>query len=95
MTVVTEMTFAKLTDRTRMDRLQGEILAFVSDFEERGYHNMDIARELVAAGFLRVRRENSSVRESFHQHVRDASIQYLAGMREISRKFTERLKKGH
>jgi hypothetical protein len=38
-----------LTDRTRLDRLQGEILALVSQFEGKGYSNAEVVRELLAA----------------------------------------------
>jgi hypothetical protein len=83
--------FKRARDRTRLDRLQGKILAFVSTFERDGYSNMDIARELAAAAFERCRREpNVSVSESFHQHIRDSCVRYLARIESLDAEFADK-----
>lgn len=52
-----EMTFSKLMDRSKLDRLEGEILALVADFEAQGYHQIDIANALQHAIMIRLKRE--------------------------------------
>lgn len=93
-----DSTFARMTDRSRLDRLQGEILAFVSDFEQEGYSNMEIARQLIGAAFLRARRERVLILDGFHRHVRDASDAYLTAAKDLNHRCTtiqESIKRGH
>lgn len=85
-----DQSFVQMTDRTRLDRLQGEILAFVSDFDQSGYSNMEIARELIAAAFKRSNREKLLIRDNFHQHVRDTCIRYLDGAAAITHEYADR-----
>lgn len=44
--------------RERLDRLQGKILAFVSDFESKGYNNLEVARALSHAAFVSAARHD-------------------------------------
>jgi hypothetical protein len=86
--------FLKSMDRTRLDHLKGEILAFVSDFEAQGYHNMDIARMLVEAGFNRADRDiTAGIPESFRQHVRDTCVRYLAEAEAFGEKVSRRIER--
>ena len=63
--------FEKSVDQTRLDRLRGEIIASVSEFEDEGYNNLEIARALVWVAYRRAFREKLWVQDSFFQHVRD------------------------
>lgn len=84
--------FRKNIDRSRLDRLEGEILAFVSDAESQGYSNMEIARALFQASLERAYREqNISVRESFVQFQRDQAIKSLAKYKELGYAVAKRI----
>lgn len=81
-----DKTFTELTDRARLDRLKGEILAFVSDFEAHGYTNLEIARELVGAAFERAWREpRNYLAESFYQHVHQVSGRLISESEHLIR----------
>lgn len=83
---MTERTFVQLTDRTRLDKLQGEILAYVSSFEEQGYGNMEIARELLAAAFKRAGREpRQYITKSFYHHVCQTTMRLLSDIEGLTR----------
>ena len=87
-------TFAEMTDRGRLDRLRGEILAFVSDFENNGYSNLEIARELVAASFNRAAREEKIyIEKSFYHHVLGVTSRLLGGMDALGREMATRVYK--
>ncbi len=91
---MTEQKFPRLTDRTRLDRLQGEILAFVSGFEGQGYDNLEIARELLGAAFERAGREpRQYITESFYQHVCQRTTQLLADMEGLTREMAAEYEK--
>lgn len=86
--------FEKSIDQTRLNKLRGEILAFVSDYEEKGYANMEIARALVWVGLKRSQREGDlSVSENFYHFLRDIAVDTLAREHQTVREATaERLK---
>jgi hypothetical protein len=87
-------TFAEMTDRSRLDRLRGEILAFVSDFENNGYSNLEIARELVAASFNRASREEKRyIEESFYHHVVGVTTRLIGEMNALGREMATRVYK--
>jgi hypothetical protein len=78
--------FFKSIDRSHLDKLQKEILAYAVTFKEKGYHNMDIARTLVEAGLSCADETQSiSISLSFHQHVRDVCIRHIADLEALGR----------
>jgi len=86
--------FKKCIDRSRLDRLEGDILAFVSDAEADGYTNIEIARALMRASLSRVDREkNSDLQKNFMQFQRDWAAQRLARYKEQDRTIVETLEK--
>lgn len=85
--------FEKSIDRTHLNRLEGEILAFVSDFEQQGYDNMEIARALFYAGVERAGREDGFIYESFLQFVRDWASRFIVGKREFVEKAARQAEK--
>lgn len=50
-------TFSELMDRSKLDRLDGEILALAADLEAQGYHPIDITNALQSAILIRLKRE--------------------------------------
>jgi hypothetical protein len=75
------LTFTDLIDRTRLDRLQADILAFAEKFRERGFNDLEIARELLAASFERAAREpRNYITESFYHHVCQTTARLLSRM---------------
>jgi len=77
-----ENLFTKSIDSTRQDRLLGEILAHVSDAEQQGYTNMEIARTLLRAAHERAWREPVRM-ESFLQWQIDEATRTQANVRTI------------
>lgn len=62
------------TEKTQhRDRLRGEIVAFVSDFNEQGYNNIDIAQALIWAAYHVVRREPAPEHYGFLKFIRDSA----------------------
>lgn len=62
------------TEQTRrQDRLRGEIVAFVSDFNDEGYDNFEIARALIWAAYHKVRREPAPEHYDFMKLIRDSA----------------------
>lgn len=79
--------FEKSVDQTRLDRLRGGILAAVSEFEDEGFTNMEIARALIWASYSRASRESIIVRESFWQFCKDNAAQTLEKFKTADRAF--------
>lgn len=88
-----EKTFSALMDRTRQDRLEGEILLFCSDLEEHGYNNFNIAYALVRAAMARIRREETVAREYFYVSLRETTEKVLGAYEHACDSARERLKR--
>ncbi len=82
--------FEKSIDPARLDRLRGEIAAFVGDFEDEGYHNLEIARALVWVSFHRALREDLVIQDNFLQFLRDLADRQLKEKKEMVRMFTDK-----
>ena len=74
-----DKTFADYMDRTKKDRLEGEIHLFCSDLEEHGYHPIDIAKALVQTALSRMVRQDAQVSENFYQEMRNSFDNVLKG----------------
>jgi hypothetical protein len=81
--------FEKSIDQTRLDRLRGGILAFVSDFEQQGYDDFEVARALVWVAYRRVRRAPQPLYEHFLQFVRNTAQEALDDGSALVRSFTK------
>lgn len=81
--------FEKSIDQTRIDHLRGEIVAFVSDFEQQGYDDFEVARALIWAAYKRVRRQPHPLYENFLQYVRDNAQEAMNDASALIRSFTK------
>ncbi len=77
-----ESQFTKSIDTLRLDRLLSEILTGVSDVEQKGYTNMEIARALLRASVDRAQRDFENY-ESFLQWQVDETALALANARPV------------
>lgn len=77
-----ENQFTKSIDTLRLDRLLSEILTRVSDAEQKGYTNMEIARALLRASVDRAQRDFENY-ESFLQWQVDETALALANARPV------------
>lgn len=67
---MTTRNFSQIMDRSRIDRLEAEILAFAQDLTKEGYSYDEIAGEMICAAFERAKREKwNYIAESFYHHV--------------------------
>jgi hypothetical protein len=68
--------------------LERELLRFVKKFEgARDYHNLDIARALVAAAFIRMELEDRDARADFYRHTKGVYERLIGSMRQFLREF--------
>lgn len=79
-----QRSFSQIVDRSRLDRLDGEVLAFISDLHLDGYDNMEIARSLVAVAKIRAEREEWIVEENFYHWLQDTANRYIANMKDLN-----------
>lgn len=79
-----EMTFSKLMDRSKLNRLEGEILALVADLEAQGYHQIDITNALQGAIMIRLKRETYINCDLYWTRMKDHVNAWFATTSEIA-----------
>jgi len=79
-----EMTFSKLMDRSKLDRLEGEILALVADLEGQGHHQIDITNALQHAIMIRLKRETFINRDLYWSRMKDHVDAWFATTGDIA-----------
>lgn len=88
-----EKTFSKLMDRSKLDRLDGEMLALTADLEAQGYHPIDITNALQSTIMIRLKREVFINCDLYWTRMRDHVEAWFSTTGEIASEVQTKLNK--